>query len=102
MKTEHILQLPSMPLQSPSFPRGPYRFTHREYLVVQYRSCPDAIRHALPEPLEPDGDVVAVQWLDLPDGTGLGGYSAKRRKRRRAASLRSTARRRGRSTVTFQ
>lgn len=76
MKTEQILQLPSMPLQSPSFPRGPYRFTNREYLVVQYRSCPDAIRHALPEPLEPDGDVVAVQWLDLPDGTGLGGYSA--------------------------
>ena len=30
----------------------------------------------LPEPLEPDGDVVSVQWLDLPDGEGFGAYSA--------------------------
>jgi len=50
-----ILQLPSMPMASPSYPRGPYRFIDREYLIVTYESDPSAIRAALPEPLEPDG-----------------------------------------------
>jgi acetoacetate decarboxylase len=76
MKKEDVLQLPSMPLQSPTFPQGPFRFFNREYLIIQYRSEPQAIRDALPEPLEPAGDVVAVQWLDLPDGEGFGAYAA--------------------------
>jgi acetoacetate decarboxylase len=65
-----------MPLQSPTFPRGPYRFFRRQYLVISYQSDPAAIREALPEPLVPAGDTVAVQWLDLPDGEGFGAYSA--------------------------
>jgi acetoacetate decarboxylase len=71
-----VLQLPSMPLQSPTYPRGPYRFFRRQYLVISYRSDTGAIRAALPEPLEPSGDTVSVQWLDLPDGEGFGAYSA--------------------------
>ena len=55
MKIQDILQLPSMPVASPSYPRGPYRFVDREYLIITYQSDPDAIREALPEPLEPDG-----------------------------------------------
>lgn len=31
MNTQDILQLPSMPAASPSYPRGPYRFVDREY-----------------------------------------------------------------------
>ena len=76
MKKSGVLKLPSMPLQSPTFPRGPYRFFRRQSLVLSYRSDAAAIREALPEPLAPDGDVVAVQWLDLPDGEGFGAYSA--------------------------
>jgi acetoacetate decarboxylase len=76
MKKSDVLKLPSMPLQSPTFPRGPYRFFRRQYLVVSYASDPAAIREALPEPLVPAGDTVAVQWLDLPDGEGFGAYSA--------------------------
>ena len=76
MKKSDILKLPSMPLQSPTFPRGPYRFFRRQYLVVSYQSDAAAIREALPEPLVPAGDTVAVQWLDLPDGEGFGAYSA--------------------------
>ncbi len=76
MKKSDVLKLPSMPLQSPTFPRGPYRFFRRQYLVISYRSDPAAIREALPEPLLPAGDTVAVQWLDLPDGEGFGAYSA--------------------------
>ena len=76
MKKSDVLKLPSMPLQSPTFPRGPYRFFRRQYLVVSYQSDAAAIREALPEPLVPAGDTVAVQWLDLPDGEGFGAYSA--------------------------
>ncbi|NCX73753.1 MAG: hypothetical protein EBW88_10310, partial [Betaproteobacteria bacterium] len=46
------------------------RHQHRQYMALPYRSSMDAIIEALPEPLEPDGDIVAVQWLDLPDGEG--------------------------------
>jgi acetoacetate decarboxylase len=76
MKKSDVLKLPSMPLQSPTFPRGPYRFFRRQYLVISYKSDAAAIREALPEPLVPAGDTVAVQWLDLPDGEGFGAYSA--------------------------
>jgi len=76
MKINDVITLPSMPLQSPTFPRGPYKFFNREYLIINYRTDPDAIREHLPEPLMPVGDTVAVQWLDLPDGEGFGAYSA--------------------------
>ena len=76
MKKSDVLKLPSMPLQSPTFPRGPYRFFERQYMVLSYPSDPAAIRHALPEPLEPAGNTVSIQWLDLPDGEGFGAYSA--------------------------
>src|SRR6185295_10413558 len=44
--------------------------------VIRYKTDADVIRMHLPEPLEPSGDTVSVQWLDLPDGEGFGAYSA--------------------------
>lgn len=76
MKKSDVLALSSMPLQSPTYPLGPYKFFNRQYLVINYRTDPDAMREHLPEPLEPAGNSVAVQWLDLPDGEGFGAYSA--------------------------
>ena len=76
MKKSEVLSLPSMPLQSPTYPVGPYRFFNRQYMTISYHTSPDAIREALPEPLEPVGDIVSVQWLDLPDGEGFGAYEA--------------------------
>lgn len=76
MRQEDVLKLSSMPLQSPTYPAGPYKFCNRQYIIIQYRSDPAMIRTLLPEPLLPDGDVVSVQWLDLPDGEGFGAYSA--------------------------
>ena len=46
MRVEDILDLPSMPLASPSYPRGPYRFINREFMVISYETDADAIRHA--------------------------------------------------------
>ena len=76
MNKQDVLKLSSMPLQSPTYPTGPYKFFNRQYMIIQYRSDPAMIRKLLPEPLQPDGDIVSVQWLDLPDGEGFGAYSA--------------------------
>jgi acetoacetate decarboxylase len=64
MKRDQILQGPSMPAFSPSYPRGPYRFVHREYLIVTYETDPDILRAALPEPLEPaPGNLAFYEWM---------------------------------------
>ena len=76
MKEKEILNLPSMPLAAPSYPRGPYRFIDREYLIVSYESDPDAIRAALPEPLQPDGsNTVLYEFIRMPDSAGFGDYT---------------------------
>jgi acetoacetate decarboxylase len=76
MKLEHILSLPSMPAASPSYPRGPYRFIDREYLIITYETDADAIRDALPEPLEPDGsNTVLYEFIRMPDSAGFGDYT---------------------------
>ena len=39
----------AMPLTSPAFPPGPYRFRQREYLIIAYRTDPDTLRALVPE-----------------------------------------------------
>lgn len=76
MKIADILKTPSMPIASPSYPRGPYRFINREYFIVIYESDPEAIRDALPEPLEPDGsNRVLYEFIRMPDSSGFGDYT---------------------------
>ncbi|PJB69947.1 MAG: acetoacetate decarboxylase [Alphaproteobacteria bacterium CG_4_9_14_3_um_filter_47_13] len=76
MKTDDILKLPSMPLSSPSYSGGPYRFIDREYLIITYESDPEAIREQLPEPLEPDGsNTVLYEFIKMPDSSGFGSYT---------------------------
>ena len=76
MNLSEVLDLPSMPAASPSYPRGPYRFIDREYLIITYESDPDAIRAALPEPLEPDGsNTVLYEFIRMPDSAGFGDYT---------------------------
>lgn len=76
MKEVDVLRLPSMPLASPSYPKGPYRFIDREYLIITYESDPDAIRVQLPEPLEPDGsNTVLYEFIKMPDSSGFGSYT---------------------------
>jgi acetoacetate decarboxylase len=71
-----ILELSSMPIASPSYPRGPYRFIDREYMIVTYESDPDAIRAALPEPMVPDGsNTVLYEFIRMPDSAGFGDYT---------------------------
>ena len=65
-----------MPIASPSCPKGPYRFIDREFMIITYKSDPDAIRDVLPEPLEPDGsDTVLYELIKMPDSAGFGDYT---------------------------
>ncbi len=64
----------AMPLTSPAFPRGPYRFIDREFLIVTYRSDPAALRQVVPAPLELAEPVVKFEFIRMPDSTGFGHY----------------------------
>ncbi len=76
MTYDEILGLASMPPGNPSYPFGPYRFVDREYFIVIYESDPNAVRQAVPEPLEPDGsNQVFYEWIAMPDSSGFGSYS---------------------------
>jgi acetoacetate decarboxylase len=65
----------AMPLTSPAFPPGPYRFRQREYLIIAYRTNPDRLRALVPEPLEVDKPVVKYEFIRMPDSTGFGDYT---------------------------
>lgn len=68
-------QATAMPLTAPSYPLGPYRFTDREYLTITYRTDLDALRHAVPEPLQLAEPVARLQFVRMPDSTGFGHYA---------------------------
>ena len=76
MRVEDILDLPSMPLAGPSYPKGPYRFVNREYMVITYETDAEIVREQLPEPLEPlERPVVHYEWIKMPDSSGFGSYT---------------------------
>jgi acetoacetate decarboxylase len=63
-----------MPMHNPAFPPGPYRFVDREYLIITYRTDPDALRALIPAPLELVDAVVKFEFINMPDSTGFGHY----------------------------
>ena len=67
----------SMPLTSPAFPLGPYRFINREYLIITYRTDPAKLRAVVPEPLEIDerSPLVKYEFIRMPDSSGFGDYT---------------------------
>jgi acetoacetate decarboxylase len=65
----------SMPLTSPAYPKGPYRFVDREFMVITYRTDPDKLRAVVPEPLEIDEPLVKFEFIRMPDSTGFGDYT---------------------------
>ncbi len=64
-----------MPATSPAFPCGPYRFVHREFMVITYRTDMDALRAVVPEPLEVVEPLVKYEFIRMPDSTGFGDYT---------------------------
>lgn len=64
-----------MPLTSPAYPPGPYRFVNREFLVITYRTDPGKLRAVVPEPLSFDEPLVKFEFIRMPDSTGFGDYT---------------------------
>jgi acetoacetate decarboxylase len=76
MRADEVVKLPSMPLAGPSYPKGPYRFVNREYMVITYETDTTLVREQLPEPLETlDSPLVHFEWIRMPDSTGFGSYT---------------------------
>src|SRR5262245_6659026 len=67
----------AMPLTSPAYPPGPYRFIEREYLIITYRTDPAKLRAVVPEPLEIDErePLVKYEFIRMPNSTGFGDYT---------------------------
>ena len=65
----------AMPLTSPAFPPGPYRFVDREFLIITYRTDRSALEAVVPEPLTFDEPIVKFEFIRMPDSTGFGNYS---------------------------
>ena len=65
----------AMPLNNPSYPRPPYKFYNREFVVITYRTDPEVLRALVPEPLEVVGDTVNYEFIRMPDSTGFGDYT---------------------------
>src|SRR5271163_3037852 len=65
----------SMPLLSPAFPPGPYRFVNREYLIITYRTDPERLRAIVPEPLEVAEPLVKYEFIRMPDSIGFGDFT---------------------------
>lgn len=76
MDRAHVLETAfSMPLTNPAYPRGPYRFVNREYLVITYETDLQALKNAVPEPLEVTEPIVKFEFIRMPDSTGFGDYT---------------------------
>ena len=65
----------AMPLTSPAYPMGPYRFVNREFLTITYRTDPQKLRELVPEPLEIAEPLVKFEFIRMPDSTGFGDYT---------------------------
>ncbi len=63
------------PLTSPSYPKGPYRFINREFLIVTYETDLDALRAVVPEPLKVIEPIVKFEVIRMPDSSGFGDYT---------------------------
>ncbi len=75
MKAEDVALAYAMPPTNPAYPPGPYRFVDREYVIVTYRSDPEALRAVVPEPLEIVEPLVKYEFIRMPDSTGFGDYT---------------------------
>jgi acetoacetate decarboxylase len=76
MKADDVLKRAfAMPLTSPAFPPGPYRFVDREYLIITYKTDRAALEAVVPEPLSFDEPIVKYEFIRMPDSTGFGDYT---------------------------
>ncbi len=76
MKIEEIRKSAyAMPVYCPSYPRGPFRFINREFLIIRYETDLEALKAVVPEPLEVVEPYVNFEVISMPDSQGFGCYT---------------------------
>ncbi len=65
----------AMPLNRPAFAKGPVRFVDREFLIITYRTDPEAIAKVIPAPLRPAEPLVKFELIRMPDSSTFGDYT---------------------------
>lgn len=65
----------AMPLTSPAYPKPPFRFVDREFVIISYRTDPEALARVVPAPLRPAEPIVKYEFIKMPDSSGLGSYT---------------------------
>ncbi len=76
MKIEEVRRRAfAMPLTSPAFPPGPYRFYDREFFTITYRTDRAALERVVPEPLVFDEPLVKYEFIRMRNSTGFGDYT---------------------------
>lgn len=65
----------AMPFSQPAYPKGPYRFINREYLIIKYETDLDALKRVVPEPLTVTDPIVNFEFIRMPDSSGFGNYT---------------------------
>ncbi len=65
----------AMPITSPAYPKPPFRFVDREFIIIAYRTDPAALAKIVPAPLVPAEPIVKYQFIKMPDSSGLGSYT---------------------------
>ncbi len=76
MTEEEVLKSAfAMPLTSPAYPKPPFRFVDREFIIITYRTDPAALARVVPAPLKVTDPIVKYEFIKMPDSTGLGSYT---------------------------
>ena len=76
MTKEEVLRHASTPLYASPIPTTAHVFKNRDHMYILYRTDPEKLREAVPEPLElPDDPLVRFEMMRMPDTTGYGDYT---------------------------
>lgn len=76
MKKEDLLKNAyAMPISSPSYSKGPYKFVNREYFIINYKTDMEALREVVPEPLQIKEPIVKYEFIRMPDSSGFGDFA---------------------------
>lgn len=58
-----------------AYPKGPYHFKNREYLIISYKTDEERLRKILPPGVELLEPVIKFEFIRMPDSTGFGDYT---------------------------
>jgi acetoacetate decarboxylase len=75
MNKKQVVKQFCSPIASPAYGEPPFRFLNREYLIISYETDMELLRRLIPEPLEVENPIVNFEVINMPDCTGLGGYT---------------------------